>query len=127
MIKTTEKPNLYNLTIYIKSKELSMSCIEYFYKLKFEKNDFIVLQLLRAITSIGANIAEGYGRYYSNNYRLFLSIARGSCFEVDYWLELAISLKKYNNEVLTEFKEKNLELIKMITTTMINLERRKQS
>jgi len=121
------KSSLQNLTVYLKAKELSKECLEYFYSLKFEKNDFLVLQLLRAITSIGANIAEGYGRYYTKNYRLFLSIARGSCFEVDYWLEIAISLKKYNNETLTEYKRKNLELIKIITTTMINLERRKQS
>ena len=78
-------------------------------------------------TVIGANIAEGYGRHYKKNYRLFLSIARGSCFEVEYWLEVAIELKKYNNEILYKFKERNQELIKMLTVMMKNLERKTQS
>jgi len=40
-------------------------------------------QLLRAVTSIGANIAEGYGRNEGKEYVRFLQIAYGSANEVD--------------------------------------------
>jgi four helix bundle protein len=82
---------------------------------------------MRAITSIGVNIAEGCGRYYKKNYRQFLAIARGSCFEVQYWLDIAIDLKKYNNEMLQTFCQKNIEIIKMLTVMMKNIERSVQS
>lgn len=113
-----------NLNVYLKAKSLAVDCIKYFYSTKFDKrSEFLVQQVLRAITSIGANIAEGYGRHYKKSYRQFLGIARGSCFEVEYWLAVAIELKKYNNEILEDFKCINQELIKMLTTMMKNLER----
>jgi four helix bundle protein len=120
--------NLEKLIVYTKARKLSVEVLKYFYSIKSDRrSDFLVIQILRATTSVGANIAEGYGRHYKKNYRLFLSIARGSSFEVDYWLEVAIELKKYNNEVLEKFRSNNLELIKMLTVMMKNLERRVQS
>lgn len=50
--------------------------------------DVIANQLLRATTSIPANIAEGYGRFSQAAYRNHLSIARGSAFEVESWIDL---------------------------------------
>ena len=50
--------------------------------------DIVGAQLLRAATSIPANIAEGYGRFSQAAYRNHLSMARGSAFEVESWLDL---------------------------------------
>lgn len=47
-------------------------------------------QLIRSATSIGANIAEGYGRYSPGAYRNHLSIARGSAFETEAWIDLLV-------------------------------------
>jgi four helix bundle protein len=119
--------NLENLNVYLKARILAISCLKYFNSLKFDRrNEFLIQQILRAVTSVGANIAEGCGRHYKNSYRQFLSIARGSCFEVEYWLEVAIELKKYNNGILEDFKTANMELIKILTTMMKNLERKVQ-
>lgn len=119
--------NLENLNVYSKAKSLAVDCFRYFYISKYDKrSEFLVLQLLRSITSIGANIAEGYGRHYKKSYRHFLSIARGSCFETNYWLEVAIEHKKYDNEILEKFRIRNQELIKMLTVMMKNLERKVQ-
>jgi hypothetical protein len=41
-------------------------------------------------------------------------------------LEVAIELKKYNNGILEDFKTANMELIKILTTMMKNLERKVQ-
>jgi four helix bundle protein len=43
----------------------------------------LTLQLRRASVSIPANIAEGYGRQMSGNYRYHLGVARGSVREVE--------------------------------------------
>ena len=46
-------------------------------------------QLLRAVDSVGANIAEGSGRYNEKDRRRFYVIARGSLFETEHWLARA--------------------------------------
>ncbi len=43
-------------------------------------------QLTRAVDSIGANIAEAFGRFHYGEKRQFLYFARGSLFETKYWL-----------------------------------------
>lgn len=46
-------------------------------------------QIVRSADSIGANIAEGRGRYNSQDNRRFVKIARGSLYETIHWLRLA--------------------------------------
>jgi four helix bundle protein len=46
-------------------------------------------QLIRAADSIGANIAEGVGRWSYNDNRRFVRIARGSLYETKHWLRRA--------------------------------------
>lgn len=43
-------------------------------------------QLVRAVDSIGANIAEAFGRYHYGEKLQFLYYARGSLFESKYWI-----------------------------------------
>jgi four helix bundle protein len=43
-------------------------------------------QLMRAIDSVGANIAESSGRWHVQEKRQLLIIARGSLMEAEYWL-----------------------------------------
>jgi four helix bundle protein len=46
-------------------------------------------QLLNAVDSIGANIAEGAGRFTERDRRRFFIIARGSLLETEHWLARA--------------------------------------
>lgn len=49
--------------------------------------DTIGKQIVRAVDSIGANIAEGFGRFNFGEKLQFLYYARGSLFETRYWLK----------------------------------------
>lgn len=51
----------------------------------FEKNT-IGNQICRSADSISANIADGFGRYYYKDSKLFYYYARGSVFETKDWL-----------------------------------------
>lgn len=54
-------------------------------------------QLVKAVDSIGANIAEGSGRGSDAELRRFLRISRGSLYETRHWLRCA-----YKRRLLTE-------------------------
>lgn len=47
-------------------------------------------QLARAADSIGANIAEAFGRFHYGEKLQFLYYARGSLYETKYWLNRAV-------------------------------------
>jgi four helix bundle protein len=51
--------------------------------------DTIGKQIVRAADSIGANIAEGFGRGTFQDNRRFVRIARGSLYETRHWLRRA--------------------------------------
>lgn len=48
--------------------------------------DVVGKQITRAADSIGANIAESFGRYHFGEKLQFLYYSRGSLFETKYWL-----------------------------------------
>ena len=52
------------------------------------------LQVVRAIDSVGANIAEALGREHNPDRRRFLVIARGSLCEAEHWLERLVDVAR---------------------------------
>ena len=52
----------------------------------------LVSQMDRAAVSMPSNIAEGYGRSTTQDYLKFLRIARGSAYELETQLVLAVDL-----------------------------------
>ncbi|MBI5840847.1 MAG: four helix bundle protein [Chloroflexi bacterium] len=51
--------------------------------------DVVGKQIARAADSVGANIAESFGRFHFGEKIQFLYYARGSVFETKYWLNRA--------------------------------------
>ncbi len=112
-----------NLIAYQKAKLLTVEAINYFSRQRLDRtSEILVNQFIRSISSIGANIAEGYGRHYQKSYRQFMAIARGSSFESDYWLDIMFEIKKFDDETINDFIERNTELIKLLTTMLKNLD-----
>ena len=57
-----------------------------------EENYALADQIRRSSVSIPSNIAEGYGRTSPKEYALFLSVARGSSYELETQIILCVDL-----------------------------------
>lgn len=84
-----------------KSKDFAKNIVFLCREIKSEfKEAVLVNQLLRAGTSIGANIHEAQYAQSKNDFISKLEIAQKECFETEYWLQLlfetgCISESKY--------------------------------
>jgi len=73
-------------------------------------------QMRRAAVSIPSNIAEGYGRQSTGNYKQFLSISRGSLLELETQIYLCVRLGYLNQNDAEEAFSKIIELNKMLSS-----------
>jgi len=111
----------HNLIYFQKAKQLTKDIVFLFNKLPQTKtNEILYKQILRSASSIGANIAEGYGRNNKKEYRQYLGIARGSSLETEYWLEIINETQNIDTRVLIEL---NKEIIRLLTASIKNLKR----
>lgn len=76
------------LSVYEMSRDISRIAWDIYEILEKTLQWSIGSQWIRAVDSIGANIAEGYGRYHTNDKKRFYYIARASLFESKHWLSL---------------------------------------
>jgi four helix bundle protein len=83
--------------------------------------DVLASQLLRSGSSIAANVAEGYGRYSQAAYRSHLSIARGSAFESESWLDLIVRSGFIPEARVKPLFDQCTELQKLLTLRMKSL------
>ncbi len=73
-------------------------------------------QIRRSAISIPSNIAEGYGRRSTGDYKRFLQIAIGSLFELQTQIEIAFNLKYTEKETFENLIEKTKELDRMLSS-----------
>ncbi len=119
MEKTAAVSTYKDLIVYQKSKLLTIDIIKYFSNLKISgSKEFLFSQLFRAISSVAANLAEGFGRNYSGSFRQFVGIARGSAFETEYWLEVMLDLGDFDSKVINDFIQRNNEICRMLSGLM---------
>ncbi|MBL7731853.1 MAG: four helix bundle protein [Chitinophagaceae bacterium] len=77
---------LETLEVYKLSEELSDQVWKIVIKWDYFHRDTIGKQLTRAADSVGANIAEGYGRYFFRESKQFYFYARASLLETKTWI-----------------------------------------
>jgi len=85
---------LADLEIYKLARKLSEIAWKIYSRLSFQDKKVWGDQMLASIDSVGANIAEGYGRYHYLEKMRFYFIARASLSEgKDHWLDLGLERK----------------------------------
>lgn len=83
------KPDFENLRVYQLSEKLANEIWNLVKNWQPFAQETIGKQIVRSADSIGANIAEGNGRYNRKDNQRFIKIARGSLYETIHWLRLA--------------------------------------
>ena len=81
----------------------------------------LISQIRRSSVSIPSNITEGYGRNYKKDYSRFLQISRGSLFECQTQIEIAINLGFISSEDCKEINELSIEIEKMLNSLINKL------
>jgi four helix bundle protein len=81
----------------------------------------MVDQMRRAAVSVASNIAEGYGRLTDLQFRHFLGNARGSLFELQTQIELAIDLGYLDREKGSQLFEQGAEVARIVNGLLNSL------
>lgn len=90
---------LENLEVYKLCRELSRVGWNIYQKLEWQDRKIFGDQFMESTDSVGANVAEGYGRYhYLDKVKFYLN-ARGSLLESRHWLDLMVERGKVEKEL----------------------------
>ena len=109
---------LENYLVYTKANELFDKVMEDTNELlKDLRGKEIAKQLTRSSSSISANIEEGYGRGYSDEFIRYLKISRGSARETKGWYHRS---KHFLDSTLIEQRKKEVDEIISLLVVMIN-------
>lgn len=105
----------------LKIWQLGIELVKKIYKLTegLPKHELYGLssQMRRSAVSIPSNIAEGFRKYYNNDYRQFLYVSLGSCAE----LETQITIAKELNYASEDAESELLEMLDHICRMISNL------
>jgi four helix bundle protein len=89
-----------------------------------EERYALAQQLQRAAVSVPSNIAEGFGRSSTKDYRRFLAIARGSVYEIETQLEIARRRDYISSAEVVAATERATSVIKQINALRKSLDGR---
>lgn len=90
---------------------------------KDEINKVLINQILRSVTSIGANLEEATGAHTRQEFINCTNIARREARETDYWLKLIyeVNNQSIKNRMEKILKESN-EIISILTSSVKKLQ-----
>lgn len=101
---------LHDLQIYQISDQISDAAWVIYQELQDRRLYKLADQLLSAADSIGANIAEAYGRYYYLDVVRFYYNSRGSLWETVSWIEKIERRKIYDEQTCKDVINKLVQL-----------------
>lgn len=117
-----------NLIVWQRAQELAHQMIQLTKRLPQSwANAVLARQIISAATSIGANIAEGHGRFTPGAHGNHLSIAKGSAAETDSWLDSLCREGYLSRDEEAPLHRECMEIMAMLTSKIIDLERLDQA
>ena len=106
--------NFKELKIWQKGFQIAKNCFAITQNFPQQEKYGLASQINRAAVSIASNIAEGSGRSSANDYKRFVEIALGSCFEVETQLLLSRELSFGEEELINKTLDLLVEEEKML-------------
>jgi four helix bundle protein len=101
-----------------KSKKFAIKVVNLYKYLIREKKEFVLAkQLLRAGTSIGANLAEAECAMSKRDFLAKVYISFKECAETKYWLELLLATEFLTEKEFNDIFPDCTELQKMLSAT----------
>ncbi|MCX6763688.1 MAG: four helix bundle protein [Candidatus Moranbacteria bacterium] len=95
--------NLNNLEVYLLSRQLSDIGWKIYTDFDWKLQKIIGDQFIESTDSVGANIAEGYGRFHYLDKIKFYYNARASLKESRHWFELMKKRKLIDNQIQKDY------------------------
>ena len=111
-----------------RSFKFALQIIDLYKDLKNNKEFIISKQLLRAGTSIGANVSEAQAAQTKKDFIMKMTIASKEARETRYWLQLLQQSKLvviHLDDYLSEIKNIISILTKIVKTSQLNLNNKK--
>ena len=110
-----------DLIVWKRAMELAKEAYALARKLPREENYALADQIRRSAVSIPSNIAEGYGRYGTKEYARFLSISRGSSYELETQILLTVDLGYLDQIDVAKALSLSREIAKILTKILQRL------
>ncbi len=101
---------LEDLEIYRLAREISKDIWNVYTRLDWRDKKIMGDQCVSAIDSVGANIAEGFGRYHYLDKNKFNYNSRGSLLETIHWIEVLWERERLTADESRIIKEKLAKL-----------------
>ena len=105
-----------DLLVWQKSMRLVTNIYQNTSSFPQSENYGLTSQIRRCAISIPSNIAEGYGRNSTGDYKRFLRISVGSLFELQTQIEIAFNLNYISNDTFQEILSNTNELDRMLSS-----------
>ena len=118
------RTNFENLRVYQLSEELADLIWEIVSRWDWFSRQTIGQQIVDASDSVGANIAEGVGRYGTQDNKRFVYYARGSLYETKHWLRRAFKRHLLSDDEIIRLKTLLDELSPKLNAYINSLKRR---
>ncbi len=113
--------NYKELIVWQRAMELVAASYEITRMLPKSEQYALADQMRRSAVSIPSNIAEGYGRNSTKDYARFLSISRGSRYELETQLLLCVQLGYVENKDIQKVIDLGEEVGKMLNVIISKL------
>ena len=118
--------NYKELKVWQKAMDLTVEVYKLVELLPKEETYALSDQMRRAVVSIPSNIAEGQGRNSDKEFIQFLSIARGSLWELETQIEICLRIGYIDQSLATNTNNLIAEISKMLNALSNSLKPQNQ-